>query len=138
MFETFDHTADLGLRVEADSLAELFSESARALTAQIIENFDEIEARESVVIEKSSDSIDYLLFDWLTELLYQYECHSLVFSTFFIQLKTDGTSLRAECGGELVTPNRHRLSHEVKAITYHDFVVEQSGDGWQAEFIIDI
>ena len=36
MFETFDHTADLGLRVTADSLNELFAEAAVGLTSLIV------------------------------------------------------------------------------------------------------
>lgn len=136
MFETFDHTADLGLRIAAATREELFSEAARGLTAQIVENSEAIEPRETVVIEKSGDAVDYLLFDWLDELLYQYECKQLLFREFRIELSDH--SLRAECLGEPVDPSRHRLAHEVKAITYHDFIVEPTPDGWRAEFIVDI
>lgn len=138
MYETFDHTADLGLRVTADSLAELFVEAARGLTAQIVENPEEIRPLEAVTLEVRAPSREDLLFDWLSELLYQYECRSLVFSSFLVQLKTDGGSLHAECFGEHIDRARHRLANEVKAVTYHDFLIEETPNGWRAEFIVDI
>jgi SHS2 domain-containing protein len=34
---------------------------------------------------------------------------------------------------------RHKMDHEVKAITYHGLQVEQQPDGsWSAEVIVDI
>ena len=33
---------------------------------------------------------------------------------------------------------RHRLLHEVKAITYHGLRVEPAAGGWLAEVIVDI
>ena len=38
MYETFEHTADLGLRVRAPDLDTLFAEAAGALFAAIIED----------------------------------------------------------------------------------------------------
>ena len=35
-------------------------------------------------------------------------------------------------------PKRHRLLHEIKAITYHGLKVERTARGWQAEVIVDI
>ena len=36
MFELFDHTADLGLRVQADSLEGLLTEASRGLLAMLV------------------------------------------------------------------------------------------------------
>ena len=38
MFEHFDHTADLGLRVRAGTLEELLAEAGRGLLAMIVAN----------------------------------------------------------------------------------------------------
>jgi SHS2 domain-containing protein len=34
--------------------------------------------------------------------------------------------------------SRHRMEHEVKAITYHGLRLEQTAGGWFAEIIVDI
>jgi SHS2 domain-containing protein len=77
-----------------------------------------------------------LLFDWLNELLFTFESHRLLFSEFRVRLDQDG--LIADCRGEPYDPARHRLEHEIKAITYHGLKFEPADSGWQAEFIVDI
>jgi protein archease len=136
MYETFDHTADLGLRIEAPTLEELYVEAARGITAQIVENVTEISTQETVSIAKQGTETDYLLFDWLDELIYQYEVRNRVFAVFEIELTDAG--LTATVKGEPVDRKKHVLSHEVKAVTYHGFVVEETANGWRAEFILDI
>ncbi|HSG68927.1 MAG TPA: archease [Planctomycetaceae bacterium] len=136
MYETFDHTADLGLRIEAATLEELFEEAARGITAQIVENVAAISPTEELTLEKQGTETDYLLFDWLDELIYQYEVRHRVFAEFEIKLTSEGFT--ATLRGEPVDREKHVLSHEVKAVTYHGFVVEQTENGWRAELILDI
>ncbi|HUG19263.1 MAG TPA: archease [Planctomycetaceae bacterium] len=136
MYETFDHTADLGLRIEAATLEKLFEEAARGITAQIVENVAAISPTEEVTIEKQGTETDYLLFDWLDELIYQYEVCHRVFAEFEIKLTAEGFT--ATLRGEPIDREKHLLSHEVKAVTYHGFVVEQTEHGWRAELILDI
>ncbi|MHC4142845.1 MAG: archease, partial [Planctomycetota bacterium] len=78
----------------------------------------------------------YLLFDWLHELLVAFETRRLVLSEF--RVRVSDTGLAAEVRGEGLDPDRHRLLHEVKAITYHGLKLEQTAAGWQAEVIVDI
>lgn len=136
MYETFEHTADLGLRVRAESLEALFVEAGRGLFSILVENVDEIGLDESLDIEIAGTDTDYLFFDWLSELLYQFETQHQLFGSFEVTLTDQG--LTAVCRGEKVDRARHRLSHEVKAITYHGLRVEQSDGGWEAEVIVDI
>lgn len=136
MFETFDHTADLGLRIKAETLEELFVEAAQGITAQIVENVAEISPTDELTIEKQGTEIDYLLFDWLDELIYQYDVHNRIFAKFEINLTDEGFT--ATLRGEPVDRDKHVLSHEVKAVTYHGFSVEETESGWRAEFIVDI
>ena len=136
MFETFEHTADVGLRVVAATLSELFAEAARGLTAQIVDNPEAIQLTETVTVTKRADQVDYLLFDWLSELIYLYECRQMLFGQFEIVLS--GDQLTATARGEPVDRARHRLAHDVKAITYHQFQVRPIAEGYEAQFIIDL
>jgi SHS2 domain-containing protein len=138
MYETFEHTADVGLRVRAATLEELFSEAARGLFSLIVESFDEIEPTKQfeIVVPGRPEAIDFLLFDWLNELLFRFDCDRIVFSKFAVTLSAGG--LQAIAWGEPIDTARHRLDHEVKAITYHRLKVAQEADGWMAEVIVDI
>ena len=135
MYELFDHTADLGLRVNAPDLDGLFRDAAAGLFAMIVEESDfgpvgqlsfSIEGRRR----------DYLLFDWLNELLYVFETRGLLFDGFDVHVSDEG--LEATARTRPLDLRRHRLLHEVKAITYHRLRVERSDGGWLAEVIVDI
>ncbi|HEY1377666.1 MAG TPA: archease [Gemmataceae bacterium] len=137
MHEHFEHTADLGLRVRAPDLDTLFAEAAEALTAAIVEDVATVEPRTEAVFHIDGADPAYLLFDWLKALLLKFEIDHLLFSRFAVRVGGDG--LTATAGGEPYDPDRHPLSHEVKAITYHGLQVEQTPDGtWWAEVIVDI
>jgi SHS2 domain-containing protein len=136
MYETFEHTADLGLRIRAADLNTLFAEAAEALFSVLVEDLGTIAPVQSLAIEIAGDDRAYLLFDWLKELLYHFDAEYLLFSRFEVHVRDDGLSATAH--GEPLDRARHELSHEVKAITYHGLRVEPTADGWLAEVIVDI
>jgi SHS2 domain-containing protein len=136
MYETFDHTADLGLRVRAADVDTLFAEAAQALFAAIVENLGTVEPRQRLDLEIAGDEKEYLLFDWLKELLYHFDSEHVLLSRFEVHVRAGGLSGTA--WGEPFDPARHQLLHEVKAITYHGLTVAQTEGGWLAEVIVDI
>src|SRR5260370_18928846 len=136
MYETFDHTADLGLRVRAPDLDTLFTEAATALFSTIVEDFATVAPKQSVAIELAKDDPEYLLFDWLKTLLYHFDAEHILFSLF--EVRIDDTGLKGTAWGEPLDRARAELSHEAKAITYHAVRVERTGDGYLAEVIVDI
>ncbi|HEX5443419.1 MAG TPA: archease [Pirellulales bacterium] len=136
MYETFEHTADLGLRVRAPDLETLFIDAARGLTSMIAANLDAVRPVREIAFEVPGGRLDELLFDWLSEILYAFESEHLLLSQFEVQFGESG--LTATARGELADEGRHQLEHEVKAITYHGLRVEQTPDGWLAEVIVDI
>ncbi len=136
MYETFEHTADLGLRIRSADLNTLFAEAAQALFSALVENLDAVAPLRRLDVTIAGNDREYLLFDWLKELLYRFDAEHLLFSRFEVQV-TD-TGLQGSAWGEPLDRERHELAHEVKAITYHGLRVEQTPDGWLAEVIVDI
>jgi SHS2 domain-containing protein len=136
MYEHFEHTADLGLRVRAVDVNGLFAEAATALFAAIVDGIDAVRPERAVDVHVEGADLDYLLFDWLRELLYRFDAEHLVFSRFDVSV--GGAGLAGTAWGEPLDPARHVLAHEVKAITYHGLRVEQEGADWVAEVIVDI
>ena len=139
VYETFAHTADLGLRIEAPDLPTLLAEAGQALFAVIVSNFDDVEPR--VRKELQLDPVDlsqpdYLLVDWLNELLFVFETQALLLARF--QLSIDSGRLDAIAEGEPVDQARHRLAHEIKAVTYHGLKVAPTDSGLRAEVILDL
>jgi SHS2 domain-containing protein len=136
--ELFEHTADLGIRVVAPDRDTLFREAAEALFDAIAERSSVLEVpgagRRSFAIE--GRRLDYLLVDWLGELLYVFDTERLLLHDFVVRVDDDG--LRAAAAPVPLDPERHRLLHEVKAVTYHRLRVELTDHGWLAEVIVDI
>ncbi len=136
MYEIFEHTADLGIRVCADSPDELFADAARGLFAVMVASVDAVRPGEEVTFQLAGSNIEELLHDWLSELLYTFYTRRLVLAEFRVQVGLTGLSAVAQ--GEPLDPSRHEIGSEVKAITWHGLKVEQLADRWQAEVIVDM
>ena len=136
MYELFEHTADLGLRVRARDVNGLFVDAARGLLAMMVEDLDTVRPVESCQVTLAEADIEYLFLDWLQELVFLFDARRLLLGHFEVDIR--GPNLTAVVGGEMVDPSRHRLLHEVKAVTYHGLSVRQEDHGWLAEVIVDI
>jgi len=136
--ELFDHTADIGLRVEASSLAELFREAARAVLALSVENPEAVRPVREVQIKVEAENVTNLFVDWLRELVFRISAERLLLCQFDLSISPDGRRLDARCRGEQADWSRHKPGHELKAVTYHELEVRQTGNGWTAQVIFDV
>jgi SHS2 domain-containing protein len=136
MYEIFEHTADLGIRVCAGSLDELFADAARGLFGVMVANVEGVKLVQEETFQLPGSNREELLHDWLSELLYTFYTRRLVLAEFHVQVGAAGISATAR--GEPLDPRRHEISGEVKAITWHGLKVEQLADGWRAEVIVDV
>ena len=122
--------------MRAANLDEVFAEAGRGFFSMIVDDLDQVARTQRLHLAvRGRDPAD-LLVDWLHELLVAFETRGVVLSGFEVRLGHDG--LEAECRGEALDPDRHRLLHEVKAVTYHGLRVERDEEGWVAEVIVDI
>ncbi len=136
MYELFEHTADLGIRARAPTIEGVFAEAARGLFAAAIEDVNSIEPRTTHTFTVVGEDDEYLLFDWLRELLRAYDSDQMLYCQF--EVRRTPTGIVGIAHGEPVDGSRHVLTHEVKAITYHEFTLRPDADGWLAECIVDI
>jgi len=152
-FRTFDHTADLGLEVRADSLEDLLATAARAVFEQVIEDgpTDVASAEEVRAAAAPAEGEDFaaaaapggrdcaeLLVVWLQELLYRFETRRLVPLQVDVREARPG-AVRAAVRFGRFDPARHVARHEVKAVTYHELCVRRDPDGaWTARLILDV
>lgn len=136
MYQIFEHTADLGIRVSAADLNGLFRDAGKALVALLVGNSHDIQPQEEARFELSAEPIDFLFRDWLAELLFTFDSRRLLLP--HLEVHIDGSHLKAVGRGEYFDLHKHEPGREIKAITYHGLKVEQFVDEWQAEVIIDI
>jgi SHS2 domain-containing protein len=136
MFETFEHTADLGLRIRAKDVHTLFAEAGKSLFSVIVAKPEEIRTIEEMPFTIMGHDVEDLLHDWLAELLFTFHVHRRLLAHFDVKIYPG--NLTAVARGEKYDPARHEINLEVKAITWHELKVVQTPDGWMAEVIVDI
>ena len=133
-------TADIAFQATGRDLPELFMAAADATMNVMIDNLDGIEPRETLQIELSNDNIDLLLFDLLQELIFLKDAERLLLRIRDVQIeqRNENYSVQATAEGEPLNAERHHQRADVKAVTLHDFSVEQTKDGWKARVLLDI
>jgi SHS2 domain-containing protein len=136
MYELFEHTADMGLRVRARDLETLFREAAEGLFSIIAGEQPRSEGSREHAFELQAGSRDDLFFDWLNELLYTSHTERELLRDFEVNI--DGMRLEATARGSPLDLAVSDNLREVKAITYHGLKVEPTTDGWLAEVVVDI
>jgi SHS2 domain-containing protein len=134
----FDHTADLGLRVFASDLSDLFRTAAIGLFDVVVANRADVRCTETEFVSLSSDSTEELLIEWLNELIFRCETRHRLYNEFEVELDGSARRLTATISGEPIDRARHLLDHEVKAATRHGLVLKHEPQGWVAEVILDI
>ena len=136
MYQIFPHTADIGLSVEGKSLNELFESSALGMTSLLTEP-SKLAPSQSVPLSLRSESWEFLLLDWLMEILYQFTVKKIAFSRFEIRT-LEPYRIEALGWGETILPDRHPVLHEIKSVTYHDLKIQKTGGGYSTRIIFDI
>ena len=130
-YELIDHTGDIGVVARAPTLEALVAECARAMF-DVLAGCEEPRPTETDRFEiTGADPADELR-DVLAELLYRWSVERKMYVSF---LPGKG-ELRA--GWEVWDPARHDLRTELKAVTYHQLLVERETDGWKAQVIFDV
>ncbi len=132
-YKLLDHTADIGISVKAETLEGLFMDAARAMFEIIGHSARGVDQK--IEISLKTDTIEDLLHDFLSELLYIYETDDISFSRFKIQ-NFRKTHLCAIAYGEIVQPED--ASVEIKAVTYHKLKIEKDKKGYKVNVIFDI
>ena len=133
-------TADIAFEATGRDLSELFRDAADATTNVMIDNIEAIQPRETRQIELSNDKLDMLLFDLLQELIFLKDAERLLLRMRQLEIeeKDKKLCLHGIAEGEPLDPERHHQRADVKAVTLHDFSVEQMESGWKARVLLDI
>jgi SHS2 domain-containing protein len=133
-----DHTGEVELTLEADTLPELFVEAGRALAELMMGRLPEGAMKPAsgpaVAVELAAPDRTRLLVDWLNEIIFHTEIERTVFTDFAVEIPAEGT-LTAELRG-LSEP---AAGGEVKAATLHEARIEpRPGGGFTAHVILDV
>lgn len=135
-YELFDHTADIGIRVFAPTMAELIRPAGEGLYAVIGQLVGGGEA-EPARWEFKGPEPAILLRDYLGELLVLCEReHRIVEAPAVTAFTARELSVTARTLS--LDEEKSVYRREVKAVTYHELAVVRIPGGFQATIIVDI
>lgn len=134
-YEVLSHTADTGIEARATSFADLIADLATGMFALMAEP-DPRSAIDAVELEIGAPTPEDLVVEILSELLYESELEDLMLCAFDVapvgnlrmKIRGKGVPLSAV---DLVGP-------PIKAVTYHDIEVTESGGDWYGRVFFDV
>jgi len=135
-FDTFEHTADIGLIARGRTLEELFANAAGGLVALTVDP-EGLREETQVQVTVSAGDREALLVGWLNELLYLLDTRRFLPHHSRITDLSD-TTLAADLVGDTVDPSRHAVRRMIKAATYHGLSVRKTNGLWEARVILDL
>jgi len=135
-YEVIDHTADIGLVVYGEDLPSLFENAGEGFF-DLITDLETVNPRIQRRIELRGETLERLMVDWLTGLLYLHDVELLLFKEFRVEYAGED-GLKAVVRGEPFQEGMHVIKTEVKAVTYHQIEVRKEESGWRARIILDL
>ncbi|HYW35959.1 MAG TPA: archease [Balneolaceae bacterium] len=135
--EILPHTADLRMRVTADTIPGLFQSGLEGLNQVLLANFDPRKSDTTAItktINLESPDTTSLLIDFLSEVLTLSQIYKTIFHDLNITTLT-AAQLRATITGQAVGA----FDEDVKAVTYHEAEIKQNNRGkWETIIVYDI
>ena len=138
-YELIEHTADVGIRVKAGDLKELFKNSALAMFDIIADQKPKAKNQrpktQTFTVRQKADNLEELFINWLNELLSLSATKEKIFCAFNFK-KLGKYNLEAQLGGCDIKD--YKVNTEIKAATYHSLKLQKTESGYEVEVIFDV
>ncbi|HVP35624.1 MAG TPA: archease [Terriglobales bacterium] len=130
--------ADAAFEAYGNTLEELF-ESCALATFEVMVDTKSIKPEQKEVIQIENSSLEDLLFDFISELVYLKDTCKLFFSNFDLRIeKNNEYKLSGTVRGEKIDYSKQEIRRDVKAVTYHMLEVKKiDNSSWRAQVILD-
>ncbi len=147
-FREIDHTADFALEIFGGNLSELFIHAAEGMYSAIFgreviltSGVRRADAEQSSPFVLTSFSVEELLVEWLSELLYLLETEDIIPLPLYevsIAEKPEETHLRAKLCWNKYARTGLIKRKEVKAVTYHNLKIVRGKNLMKAVAVFDL
>ena len=132
-FAVVEHTADWALWVQGADLAELLVNAARGMNSLLVADVKAVAPVERRLLRLEAFDQESMLVEWLSELAYLAERERFIGREFDVQ---QASAERLEV---VVRGGRARsLQKHIKAVTYHNLAVLDTGTGLETTVVFDV
>lgn len=135
-----EHTADAAFEASAPTLEEVFAAAADAVLGVMVEDPAAVAPHLRERLDLEAESEESLLHRFLEELVFLKDARGLLLRAQDLRVERRGPvwHLSGLAAGEPADPRRHALLTDVKAVTWHGFLLAREGDLWRACVLLDV
>ena len=142
VYSYLDHPSDVYVHIVADSLEEIFEDAAKA-TFEVMLDTSSVNEVQVLEVEVKAKDLEQLLYMWVDNLLLIFDSNSFAVARAKVDKLKEGEGenkyfIKGKIYGEEYDPKRHGQRVGVKAMTYSLMRIFQSGEKWEAYFVLDI
>jgi SHS2 domain-containing protein len=130
-YQEVEHTADIAFRVWGEDFQTLLRQAANALY-DLIGVVPHADAPVTGYFVLPQDSLETILVDFLSELLFLAEENNQLFDAFTFDEQGEDLTVRM-AGQEILSQERY-----VKAVTFHNLNIHQTKCGYEATITLDV
>ena len=124
-YKVLDHATDAFIEVTASSLTEAFKGAGDSVVDIILDNSKIEEKKERNIVVKGKD-LNYLLYNWLEDLIYLIITEGFAIKKLNITVeKNEEYAISAQIFGEDIDIKKHGFKVEIKSPTFHEMDIKQ-------------
>lgn len=126
-YKSLDHATDAIFEVTAANLQEAFVVAAKSVIETILD-IDTIEEKQERELLVTGKDLNYLLYNWLEELIILTITDGFAAKTVSVQIEKNAEyRILAKLVGEKIDIKKHHFKVEIKAPTFHEMEIRQNG-----------
>ena len=135
-YRVLPHTADIGIVAGGATPEEVFENAAFGMFDLMFDLAAAPAPKVECAVAAAGDGLAETLVAWLSALLAEAEIRDVAFTTFRASLTGTGR-VTGVVGGPAAEALELR-GPPVKAVTYHELIVVETPEGWEARVIFDV
>jgi len=134
-YELREHTADVAVAAEGETLGEVFGAVADGMAAAMADDWQA--GGDQYCISVTAENREALLFDYLDELIYERDVRSVlpVDNTGTVDQTADSWRFEGQYRG---IPLSAVTARDLKAVTYSEMDLTEQAEGWSAYVVFDV
>ena len=137
MYKNLDHMTDLLIEVKNETLELCFADAALAVM-EASYNPQKVVIRGSRHITVDEKDLDYLLFEWLEDIVMLIITDGFAPKVLSLKLDKKACTIDATFYGEEFDMEKHEFRVEIKAATLHEMEIREDKNGAYMKFLMDL
>ena len=135
-YKYLEHSTDALIEVKAPNLTKAFEVAGQSIVQTLIDDSKIDEDIQKKITVEGKD-LDYLLYNWLEEIIILTITDGFAIKRFKLDVKKEPFVINAELFGENIDIKKHGFKVEIKSPTFHEMEIDE-GDETRLKYLLDL